>query len=170
MCPSVLRYIFYSVSYVFLTLSCVCLCVSHLLLATGKPPWSEYCNNLATLFHVATSNQPPATPTHLSPECQRFVQACLLIDPDKRETAAHLLAAAPFLQEERVKQQQQQQQQRVSHATHAIQPIPATAMYVTTPRRRGTDRVVRPGSAAALRGEGSGGGSGGVSATQQGEY
>eukprot|EP00981_Chlorochromonas_danica_P013275 scaffold6042_cov247-Ochromonas_danica.AAC.20 len=56
-------------------------------MATGKPPWSEYANNLAALFHVATTNDPPPIPPHLSVECGDFLRCCLLIEPDKRSTA-----------------------------------------------------------------------------------
>ena len=32
-------------------------------MATAKPPWAEFSNNLAALFHVATSKDPPPIPT-----------------------------------------------------------------------------------------------------------
>ena len=41
--------------------------------ATGKPPWPEFTNNLAALFHVATSTVPPPTPPGLSPQCAAFL-------------------------------------------------------------------------------------------------
>lgn len=43
-------------------------------IATGKPPWSEYSNNLAALFHVATSKDPPPIPSHLSESCAEFMK------------------------------------------------------------------------------------------------
>jgi hypothetical protein len=42
-------------------------------MATGKPPWSEFSNNLAALFHVATSKEPPPVPEHLSRSCAMFL-------------------------------------------------------------------------------------------------
>ena len=43
-----------------------------LLAATAKHPWPEFSNNLAALFHVATSKHPPPVPERLSPECANF--------------------------------------------------------------------------------------------------
>ena len=60
-------------------------------MATGKPPWPEFTNNLAALFHVATSKEPPPIPPHLTPPCAMFLQRCLVIDVQMRATAAELL-------------------------------------------------------------------------------
>ncbi len=42
-------------------------------MATGKPPWSDYTDNLAALFHVATSKDPPVVPSHLTQPCAIFI-------------------------------------------------------------------------------------------------
>jgi hypothetical protein len=42
-------------------------------LATGKPPWPEFTNNLAALFHVATSKNPPPMPADASPQLCDFL-------------------------------------------------------------------------------------------------
>jgi len=66
-------------------------------MATAKHPWPEFSNNLAALFHVATSKDPPPIPPHLSPACALFMSRCLVIDPKERATA-HDLKDDPFLQ------------------------------------------------------------------------
>jgi serine/threonine protein kinase len=66
-------------------------------MGTGKPPWPEFTNNLAALFHVATSKVPPPAPTHLSRNCASFLGRCMAIEPGERATAAHLLATDPFI-------------------------------------------------------------------------
>lgn len=90
-------------------------------IATGKPPWQEFSNNLAALFHVATSKHPPPIPSELSQDCTHFIERldfffefyfclfflkiiflinlwnrCMKIDPRERSTARELLMD-PFL-------------------------------------------------------------------------
>lgn len=60
-------------------------------MASGLPPWSEFSNNLATLFHVATSNKPPEAPETLSSAAKDFLSKCLVIDPSYRQTGKELL-------------------------------------------------------------------------------
>jgi len=72
-------------------------------MATGKPPWSEYRDNLAALFHVATSTKPPTLPSQLSSPCAEFITSCMMIDPDKRSTARDLLRQSEFLKTEIIK-------------------------------------------------------------------
>ena len=67
-------------------------------MATGRPPWPEFSNNLAALFHVATSKTPPPAPPHLSPLCAQFLGRCLVIDPKARASAADLINGDLFLQ------------------------------------------------------------------------
>jgi serine/threonine protein kinase len=61
-------------------------------MSTGKPPWAEFTNNLAALFHVATMVEPPPLPSHLSTECCSFTMKCLVIDPKGRASAATLMS------------------------------------------------------------------------------
>eukprot|EP01034_Spumella_vulgaris_P022220 gene22220-28334_t len=65
-------------------------------MTTGKPPWPEFTNNLAALFHVATSKTPPPLPATVSPSCADFIRRCLMIEPGERATAPELLQM-PFL-------------------------------------------------------------------------
>lgn len=69
-------------------------------MATGKPPWPEFTNNLAALFHVATTSEPPPVPDHLSKSCVSFVSKCMMIDPAKRASANELIATDEFLKSE----------------------------------------------------------------------
>ena len=66
-------------------------------MGAGKPPWPEFTNNLAALFHVATSKRPPAPPAHLSKRCHDFLNRCMQIEADDRATAAELLQTDPFI-------------------------------------------------------------------------
>jgi len=61
-------------------------------MSSGSPPWSEFSNNLATLFHVATSSKPPELPDFLSQAAKEFLAHCLVIDPSKRSNARELLS------------------------------------------------------------------------------
>lgn len=65
-------------------------------MGTGKPPWPEFRNNLAALFHVATSSTPPAPPEHFSDKCKTFLKRCFIMDPTERATAS-ALASDPFI-------------------------------------------------------------------------
>ena len=71
-------------------------------MATGKPPWPDYSNNLAALFHVATSKDPPPTPETLSSDGADFLSKCLVIEAKDRATCKELLAL-PFFASEREK-------------------------------------------------------------------
>ena len=46
-------------------------------MASGKPPWSEYNNQMAVMYHVIQNNEPPPFPDHLSSEAKDFLQNCL---------------------------------------------------------------------------------------------
>lgn len=66
-------------------------------MGTGKPPWPEFRNNLAALFHVATSTTAPTPPEHLSDACKAFLARCFCIDPQERPGALALLNSDPFV-------------------------------------------------------------------------
>ena len=63
-------------------------------MGTGKPPWPEFRNNLAALFHVATSTTPPTPPAHFSDKARHLKRLC--IDPKERP-AASTLASDPLM-------------------------------------------------------------------------
>ncbi|KAJ1418562.1 kinase-like domain-containing protein [Ochromonadaceae sp. CCMP2298] len=66
-------------------------------MATGKPPWPEFSNNLAALFHVATAKTPPPIPLTASPACAQLLSRCLVIDPAERASAFEMLTQCDFL-------------------------------------------------------------------------
>lgn len=45
-------------------------------MATGKPPFHEFTDQISVLFHIASSNAPPPIPSHLSPVAQDFLRQC----------------------------------------------------------------------------------------------
>ena len=73
-------------------------------MVTGKPPWPEFTNNLAALFHVATSKEPPPIPPNISSLGGQFISKCMVIDPKLRASATSLVTSDPFMQEEVSKQ------------------------------------------------------------------
>ncbi|KAG6533844.1 hypothetical protein ZIOFF_007722 [Zingiber officinale] len=46
-------------------------------MATGKPPWSQQCQEVAALFHIGTTKSHPPIPEHLSSEAKDFLLKCL---------------------------------------------------------------------------------------------
>lgn len=60
-------------------------------MATGKHPWPEFSNNMAALFHVATSKEPPPAPENLNESATLLLKRCLVIDPRSRASATELL-------------------------------------------------------------------------------
>jgi serine/threonine protein kinase len=60
-------------------------------MATGKPPWSDITDQIAAMYHIASSNKPPSLPSGLSNEGKDFLQKCLKIEYRKRPSAAQLL-------------------------------------------------------------------------------
>jgi hypothetical protein len=49
------------------------------LAATGKAPWPEFTNNMAALFHVATTKVPPPMPVNASPACVEFLSRYVVL-------------------------------------------------------------------------------------------
>lgn len=60
-------------------------------MSTGKPPWSDFTNDLSALFHIATTTQPPNIPDFLSTTCKECILQCVQINPDHRPSAIDLL-------------------------------------------------------------------------------
>eukprot|EP01112_Ceratiomyxa_fruticulosa_P016244 TRINITY_DN4878_c0_g1_i1.p1 TRINITY_DN4878_c0_g1~~TRINITY_DN4878_c0_g1_i1.p1 ORF type:complete len:588 (-),score=164.58 TRINITY_DN4878_c0_g1_i1:221-1984(-) len=65
-------------------------------MSTGKPPFSELSDPVAVLFRIASSDELPFIPTHLSPEGKDFLTLCFCRDPKFRPNATKLLTH-PFL-------------------------------------------------------------------------
>ena len=66
------------------------------ILATARLPWPNFSNDLAALFHVATSKDPPPIPEHLSSNCKSLIFLCMKIDPKSRPSAKEFLSH-PYL-------------------------------------------------------------------------
>jgi mitogen-activated protein kinase kinase kinase ANP1 len=45
-------------------------------MATGKPPWNEFTDQVSVLFHIAASDGPPPIPAHLSADAHDFLMKC----------------------------------------------------------------------------------------------
>ncbi|CAD7702839.1 unnamed protein product [Ostreobium quekettii] len=60
-------------------------------MATGKPPWSEFTNNVTVMFHIASAKGPPTIPETLSLEAQDFLRMCFHRNPKERPNATRLL-------------------------------------------------------------------------------
>mmetsp|Transcript_14730 Transcript_14730/g.51285 ORF Transcript_14730/g.51285 Transcript_14730/m.51285 type:complete len:1237 (-) Transcript_14730:113-3823(-) len=67
-------------------------------MATAARPWPNLSNNLAALFHVATSGRSPPIPDSLSEDGRDFIMRCCAPDPSKRWSADKLLSH-PFVNE-----------------------------------------------------------------------
>eukprot|EP01107_Rhizomastix_libera_P008830 TRINITY_DN2432_c0_g1_i1.p1 TRINITY_DN2432_c0_g1~~TRINITY_DN2432_c0_g1_i1.p1 ORF type:complete len:996 (-),score=301.56 TRINITY_DN2432_c0_g1_i1:97-3084(-) len=59
-------------------------------MSTGKPPWSEYNNQVTVIYKIAKALA-PELPDGLSLDCLSFVNSCLTIEPLERPTAKKLL-------------------------------------------------------------------------------
>jgi serine/threonine protein kinase len=52
-----------------------------LQMATGNPPYSEFSNHIAALFHITSATEPPAIPANLSEDARNFILMCFERDP-----------------------------------------------------------------------------------------
>ena len=69
-------------------------------LTGGDPPWMDLAGNAASPWAAASAilaaiadGQTPRLPDDISIECATFLRRCFEIDPEKRPTAAELLAS-----------------------------------------------------------------------------
>eukprot|EP00960_Hanusia_phi_P044258 756543-Hanusia_phi.AAC.1 len=67
-----------------------------LQMATGNPPFSEFSNHIAALFHITASSEPPPIPAELSDSAKDFVSRCFTRDPKERPYA-RTLRRHPFI-------------------------------------------------------------------------
>jgi len=58
---------------------------------TGKPPYSEFPTQVSVLFHIASTQEPPTLPAHISEECLSLLMLCFQRNPKDRPTAKALL-------------------------------------------------------------------------------
>jgi len=60
-------------------------------MATGKPPWHEFTDQVSALFHIASSDEIPEIPLRLSQGARTFLLRCFQRDPSKRPSASRLI-------------------------------------------------------------------------------
>ena len=60
-------------------------------MATGKPPWSNCHTQVAAMFHIASTKDPPPLPDCLSAEARDFLVLCFNRVPKERPNASRLL-------------------------------------------------------------------------------
>jgi len=46
-------------------------------MATAKPPWNHFSQEIAAIFHIANAREPPKIPSWLSNTAQEFLTLCL---------------------------------------------------------------------------------------------
>jgi len=46
-------------------------------MATGKPPWNHFSQEVSAIFHIASAREPPKPPVWLSVQAQDFAKQCL---------------------------------------------------------------------------------------------
>ena len=51
-------------------------------MATGNPPFSEFSNHIAALFHITSSTEPPPVPTYISEDAQVLTPQLSTPNPD----------------------------------------------------------------------------------------
>lgn len=68
--------------------SCGCTVVEML---TGSHPWTNFTNQMALMYHVATTKELPPFPTSLARDGADFLRCCFMRDPAERWPAGRLL-------------------------------------------------------------------------------
>lgn len=71
---------------------------------TGEPPWSEFNNHMAALYHILNTNTPPKIPENASEELKDFLLKCLKMNPKERPNVTSLLKH-PFITNDNLKTQ-----------------------------------------------------------------
>ena len=51
-------------------------------MATGKPPWNHFSQEVSAIFHIASAREPPKPPVWLSVQAQDFAKQCLRLCVD----------------------------------------------------------------------------------------
>jgi serine/threonine protein kinase len=125
MAPEVIRQVGHDFKADIWSLGCCCY-----ELLVGRPPWSQFKDRMAAMFHIANTNKPPDIPLNFSPECRNFMTVCLQLEPGKRPNADELLAHPWF--------------KSIPNADEKDSKTPRTAAADNTTSTRITDAPRRP--------------------------
>jgi serine/threonine protein kinase len=87
MAPEVIRQVGHDFKADIWSLGCCCY-----ELLVGRPPWSQFKDRMAAMFHIANTNKPPDIPLNFTADCRSFMCTCLQLEPGKRPNADELLA------------------------------------------------------------------------------
>jgi len=58
---------------------------------TGKPPWSQFTNAVAAMYHIACGKHSPTIPSKISEDGKAFLRVCFRQDPVTRPDASTIL-------------------------------------------------------------------------------
>ena len=61
---------------------------------TCSHPWTNFTNQMALMYHVATTKELPPFPDSLTDEGLQFLRHCFVREPSERWSAAQLLGHA----------------------------------------------------------------------------
>jgi serine/threonine protein kinase len=125
MAPEVIRQVGHDFKADIWSLGCCCY-----ELLVGRPPWSQFKDRMAAMFHIANTNKPPDIPLNFTPECRNFMTVCLQLEPGKRPNADELLAHPWF--------------KSIPNADEKDSKTPRTAAADNTTSTRITDAPRRP--------------------------
>mmetsp|Transcript_7307 Transcript_7307/g.16719 ORF Transcript_7307/g.16719 Transcript_7307/m.16719 type:complete len:1111 (+) Transcript_7307:53-3385(+) len=65
-------------------------------MATALPPWSQFKDRMAAMFHIANAKGAPELPSTLSEQLRSLITSCMQVEPKHRPNA-DLLLSHPFL-------------------------------------------------------------------------
>jgi serine/threonine protein kinase len=147
MAPEVIRQVGHDFKADIWSLGCCCY-----ELLVGRPPWSQFKDRMAAMFHIANASKPPEIPMNFSPECRDFMTVCLQLEPAKRPNSDELLAHPWFksipnsVDDKEVKTPRTLRDHKTTPGERA--PRPAAAAAAASPgTARVTDTNRRPSNA-----------------------
>jgi len=97
-------------------------------MGTGLPPWSQFKDRMAAMFHIANAKGPPELPETFSSPLRSFIAQCMELDPKARPNAEDLVAH-PFLGDSK-------DELTPSSATAAVMEIMSPSQVNNLARRR----------------------------------
>jgi serine/threonine protein kinase len=138
MAPEVIRQVGHDFKADIWSLGCCCY-----ELLCGRPPWSQFKDRMAAMFHIANTNKPPEIPLNFSQDCRNFMSVCLQLDPSKRPNSEELLAHLWFRSESNFSEEKEIKTPRtvnghdtnVNERSSRVPASPGIARNVDSPQR-----------------------------------